>query len=247
MERILEDSPRPTPRTIAVVYLLYFLIAPFALFLTKGLIVLSDPVTTANNIIAHQSLYRAAISAGLIGNIVYLALTALFYGLFRPVNRSVSLFAAFSSLVGCTVQIFAAILQLAPPALLADTQLASAYTVAQLQTAAVLSLKLYVQTFHISFVLFSLFDFLIGYLIYKSTFLPRFIGVLWMIAGLVWLTYLWPPAASSIRYLVLPVGGLPELILMVWLFVKGVDVARWREKAGRAPPAEYSHAWHSEL
>jgi len=231
MERILEDSPRPTPRTIAVVYLLYFLTAPIALFLTKGLVVLSDPVTTANNILAHESLYRSGVAVGLLGNAVYIALTALLYGLFRPVNRSLSLLAAFFSLVGCTVQIFAAMLQLAPPALLADEQLASAYAVAQVQTAPLLSLKLYVQTFHISFVLFALFDFVIGYLIYNSTFLPRIIGVLWMIAGIAALTYLWPPLTNSLRYVILPVAGIAELILMVWLFVKGVRLPKWREKA----------------
>jgi hypothetical protein len=155
----------------------------------------------------------------------------LLYALFRPVNRSLSLLAAFFSLVGCTVQIFAAMLQLAPPALLADEQLASAYTVAQVQTAALVALKLYVQTFHISFVLFALFDLVIGYLIYNSTFLPRIIGVLWMIAGVGALTYLWPPLANSLRYVILPVAGIAELILMVWLFVKGVDLPKWREKA----------------
>lgn len=72
---------------------------------------------------------------------------------------------------------------------------------------------------------------LIGILIYRSTFLPRFLGVLMMLAGLGWLTNLWPTLANSLApYNLLP-GIFGEGVLIVWLLVKGVDVQRWREEA----------------
>jgi hypothetical protein len=72
---------------------------------------------------------------------------------------------------------------------------------------------------------------LIGILIYRSTFLPRFLGVLMMLAGLGWLTNLWPALANSLAPYSLMPGIFGEGVLIVWLLVKGVDVQRWREEA----------------
>jgi hypothetical protein len=137
-----------------------------------------------------------------------------------------SLLAAFVSLVGCTVQIFGGVFQLAPLVILADNQWLSAFQPEQLQAAALLCLKLYAQTFHISLVLFAFYDLLLGWLIFKSTFLPRALGVLLIFAGLGWLAFVWPPLATALSFLVLPLGALAEILLMLWLLVKGVNVSR---------------------
>ncbi|HMG11679.1 MAG TPA: DUF4386 domain-containing protein [Gemmatimonadaceae bacterium] len=232
MQPVVEASPHPTPRTIGVVYLLYFLTAVAGALLMKGLVVPTDAVVTAQNLLAHESLYRAGWEVGLVANAFYIAVTALFYGLLAPVNRSMAVMMAFFSLVGCIVQIFGGMLQIAPFTIMGDTQMAGAFTVAQLQSAVLLSFKLYPLVFHISLVLFALFDFLLGYLIYESTFLPRFLGVWFMIAGVVGLIFLWPPLGTALRFVIIPIGGIAEIVLMLWLIVKGVDVSRWREKAG---------------
>jgi len=232
MQPIVEDSPRPAARTIAVVYLLYFLTGIFGVFLMKGLVVPTDAVATAQNLLAHGTLYRSGWEIGLVANGLYIAVTALFYGLLAPVNRSLAMMMALFSVAGCIVQIFGGMLQLIPLTILGETQLSGAFTAAQLQAAALLSFKLYPQIFNISFVLFAGFDFLLGYLIYKSTFLPRFIGVWFMIGGAVCLIFLWPPLATQLRFVIIPIAGTAELALMLWLLVKGVDVPRWREKAG---------------
>jgi uncharacterized protein DUF4386 len=225
----------PKARTIGVVFLLYFLTAFFASFLTKGLVVPGDAAATANNILAHEALYRSGFAVGLIANVLYIAVTALFYRLFGPVNWSLSAMAAFCSLVGCAIQIFGGLLQLAPFLILRDSQLSNVFTVEQLQAAALLGLKLYNQVFHISFILFGFFMLLLGYLIFRSTFLPRILGVLWMCAGVGALTFVWPPLATALwSYVVLPLDGLAELSLMLWLIVKGVNVSRWQEKGGTA-------------
>jgi hypothetical protein len=234
VETIVADSPRPTARTVAVVYLLYFLTAALGAFLMRGLIVPTDAVATAQNLLAHQSLYRSGFEVGLVANTVYLAVTALFYGLLAPVNRTLAMMMAFFGVVGSAIQIFAGLLQLAPLTILPDTQLATAFTVTQLQAAVMLSYKLYTQTFYISLVLFALFDILLGYLIYESTFLPRAIGALLVIAGVAWLSVLWPPLAMSIRPAVIAIGGIAEIILMGWLLLKGVDVSKWRKVTASA-------------
>src|SRR6204780_3182240 len=113
MKRIAEASPRPRARITGVVYLLYFLTAVFGEFFMRGLVVSGDATATANNILAHQPLFRLGLAIGLIAIACYIAVTALFYGLFRPVNRTLSLLAAFFSLVGCAITAFGSVFQLA--------------------------------------------------------------------------------------------------------------------------------------
>ncbi len=80
--------------------------------------------------------------------------------------------------------------------------------------------------------LFGGFDLLIGTLIVRSGFLPRIFGVLMVLAGLSWLTYLWPPLADELSRAVQPLGFLAEMVLMVRLLAKGVKEKRWRVLAG---------------
>ena len=94
MERSVEASPCPRARITGVVYLSYFLTAVCGEFLLKGLVVHGDAAATANNILAHQPLFRLGLATGLIATACYVAVTALFYGLFKAVNRSLSLLAA---------------------------------------------------------------------------------------------------------------------------------------------------------
>jgi hypothetical protein len=146
--------------------------------------------------------------------------------LFEPVNRTVSLLAAFFGLVGCAIQIFGTLFQLAPLADLGEASFSSAFTLQQLQVLALLLLKLRVQTVEIALPFFALYDLLIGYLIYKANFLPRILGALMMLAGLGWLTYVWPPLAASLSRYVQPLGFLAEFLLMPWLMVRGIAVPR---------------------
>jgi hypothetical protein len=142
MERIAEASPRFKARIAGVSYLLTFLTGGFALFV-RG---------------------RLGFAAGLIAGACYIAVTLLFYYIFKPVNRSLSLLAAFFSLVGCAIGPLS-LFHLAPS--------------------------------HISpLVFFGFYCLLIGYLIFRSTYLPRILGALMAFAGLGWLTFLSPPLAK---------------------------------------------------
>jgi hypothetical protein len=230
MERITEGSPYPHARTIGVIYLLYFLTAFFAAFLTKGLVVPGDATATAHSILAHEALYRSGFAVDLIANALYIALTALFYRLFEPVNRSISLLAAFFSLVGCAIQIFGGVFRLAPFLLLGNSQLSNVFTVEQLQTVALLSLMLHAETFKIALILFAFYDLLLGYLIFRSTFLPCILGAFLMCAGMGWLTFVWPPLANALSSYIMALGGLAEIFLMLWLLVKDVNVQRWKKQ-----------------
>jgi len=82
-------------------------------------------------------------------------------------------------------------------------------------------------------VFFGLQCLLVGYLIFRSTFLPRILGVLMAFAGLGWLTFLWPPLAHTLRPYNLVPGMIGEGLVIVWLLVKGLDAPRWEQQAWR--------------
>jgi len=183
MERIAEASPRPRARITGVIYLLYFLTAVSAeVFVGRSRLVLYDAV----NLIAHA---------------FYIAVTLLFYYLFKPVNRSLSLLAALFSLAGCA------------------NDLLDLFRLAHYKIN--------------SLVFFGPYCLLIGYLIFRSTFLPRILGVLMALAGLGWLIFLTPLANHLSTYLKV-LGFLAEMSLMLWLIVKGVNVQKWKEQARAA-------------
>ena len=156
---------------------------------------------------------RSGPAVNLVSTACYLAATVLVYGLLKPVNRSLSLLAAFCSLVGCVLGASSFLL---PPGARAAT---------------------------IAFAFFGLHCLLVGYLILRSRFLPRAVGVLMAFGGLGWLTFsvatlLSPTFARSLSpYIMIP-GILGEVSLTLWLLVVGVNVPRWNAQAGLAfPPA----------
>jgi hypothetical protein len=214
--------------------LLYFLTAIIGEFFLRGLVVDGDAAATANNILAHESLFRLGLATGLISTAFYVAVTALFYDLFKTVSRSLSLLAAFFSLVGCAILAFASLFQLAPLVVLGGSQYLSVFKVEQLRALALMFLELNTQAGNICVVFFGVYCLLIGNLIFRSTFLPRLLGVLMALAGLGWLTFLSPPLANHLSPYNLVLGFLAELALMLWLLVRGVNVQRWKEQASAA-------------
>src|SRR5712671_6339571 len=179
-DRIEKGSPRLKARIARVSYLLVFLTGGFALFVSG----------------------RFGPSAGLIAGACYIAVTLLFYGIFKPVSRNLSLLAAVISLLGIIIGPLS-LLHLVP------------FSVSPL-------------------VFFGFYCLLIGYLILRSTFLPRILGVLMVFAGLGWLTFLSPPFAKFLSpYNFIP-GLLGEGALTFWLLVMGVNVERWTKQASAA-------------
>jgi hypothetical protein len=223
-------------RIVGMVYLLYFVTA----FVGQGFIQQvgingSDAATTAKNLVAHEAAFSAGIAFGLISLAFYIALTALFYQVFRPVSRTLALLAAFFGLVGCTLQASGSVFQGA--SLLIARSGNSLGAVTTDQALALVLLKLNTQANAVDFVFFALFLLVNGYLILRSTFLPRFLGVFLMLAGLAGLTVLWPPLANSVLLYIEVLAGVAEGLLMLWLLVMGVNIQRWKEQAEQATAA----------
>jgi hypothetical protein len=140
--------------------------------------------------------------ANLLANACYIAVTLLFYDLFKPVNRNLSLLAEFFSLVGCAIGVLS-LLNLAPSPIN-------------------------------PLVFFGIYCLLIGYLIFRSTFLPPILGALMAFGGLGWLSFVSPPLAKDLSPYNLAPGILGEGILALWLLVMGVNAQRWQDQARAA-------------
>ncbi len=235
---IPEVSPRVKARMAGVFYLIAGQAYAFAEFSVRGkLVVFSDAAATAHNILAHESLYRRGFAAELISAVFFITVTLLFYDLFKPVNRRLSLLAAFFSLVGCAVQALSSLFHLAPLIVLGGEQFLPAFKVEQLQSLALMFLMLRTQATNIYMVFFGWYNLLLGYLIFRSTFLPRILGVFLAIAGLSYQIFLSPPLATYLfPYIMAPAGALGELSLMLWLIVMGVNAQKWKEQASLRRP-----------
>jgi hypothetical protein len=194
-----------------------------------------NAAVTAANILGHERLFWLGFVLSLIGVAFHIAWAFLMYELLKPVNKSLSLLAAFVILVGCAIQALVSLLYLAPLLILQGGSSVSAFTPEQLQALALLFLKLNQYAFNIDLVFYGIWCVLTGYLIFKSTFLPRILGVLLAIGGLGYATFLYPPLAN---YLFVPyiaaAAALGEIPLELWLIVRGVNGQRWKEQASAA-------------
>jgi hypothetical protein len=141
-----------------------------------------------------------SLAASLAGTGCYVVVTAILYGLLKPVSGGLSLLAALFSLAGCTVG-FLGLLNLPKP--------------------------------HVSeLVFFGFYCLLLAYLIFRSTFLPKFLSLLLTITGLGWLTFLSPALGRHLFNPYLMIGGLAgEGSLTLWLLVFGVNAQRWNERS----------------
>jgi hypothetical protein len=153
------------------------------------------------------------------------------------VNRTFSLLAAFFSLVGCALWAVGSLFQLAALAILRDGGSSSSLTGDQAQALALAFLNLYSQALSIGIVFFGFYCLLIGYLIVRSTFLPRIVGALLALTGVGYLTYLYPPLQQALSAYLPVTNLLGEAALTLWLLVVGVNAPRWTEQARAAEAA----------
>lgn len=231
---VAAPSPRSQANIAGAFYLLTFITSGVMIFADNRIVVAGDAAATAANVMAHSPLLQWRFAAELLATASYVAVTALFYPLFKPVNRTVSLLAAFFSLTGCAVGAFGSFFDLAPLAVLGGAPYLRVFNPQQLQAMAYLSFKLHAQLFNVGIVFFGFYCLLIGYLIFRSRFLPRILGILMAIAGAGWLTFLVPQLATSLAPFNMLPGIVGEGSLTVWLLVIGVNVQRWTEQAAEA-------------
>ena len=228
-----QQRPQFYARLCGVLYLYIIVAGMFAeLFVRSKLIVPTDAAATASNIMANEFLFRLGFSGELLHLAFDVVVAVLLYALLRPVDRNIALLAALMRFACDIVLAVASLSHFAALKLFADAEYLKTFTPDQLHTLALVALKLHGDGYAISLVFFGFACLALGYLIFRSGFLPKTIGALMAVAGACYLvnsfTHFLSPAFGATLFpaIFVPIF-VAELSLAVWLTVKGVNVAEW--------------------
>jgi len=202
-------------------------------YVPSKLIVSGDATATARNITTFNSLFRLGFATYLVEALCDVALALILYVLLRPVQKNLALLAAFFGLISTALYAVAELFYFAAGIILAGADYLKSFSPDQLSALALLSLKMFGYGGGIFMVFYGVASVLRGYLIFRSGYLPRFLGVLLMLAGLGFIMknfalVLVPAYASDAFLLPMFVAGVA---LTVWLLVRGIDVPKWEAKA----------------
>jgi len=156
----------------------------------------------------------------------------MLYKLLKPVSKDIAVLMVVVSLMGIPIAMLNELTQLGVLQLLSGADYLTVFTTAQLQALAYLFLRLHSYGIDIAFIFSGLWLFPLGYLVFKSGFLPRILGVLLIIGGFGYLIdvfagFLFPGSNLSIGL----ITGLSEIFFLLWLLIKGVNVEKWEKRA----------------
>jgi hypothetical protein len=232
----VENCPQRYARTGGVLYLAIIVLGAFAEgVVTNKLVVSGDAAATAHNILAAPGLWRLGVAGDFIVVLCAVPFLWIEYLLLRPVSKQLVLLAVLFNVVSLAVEAISKLFLLLVLPTLGSADYLTAFEPQQLQVLASLALKSHDIAFNIALVFFGFTCLVDGYLIFKSGYLPRLIGVLMQIAGLSYLIACFAALfAPTFADLILPAILLPPLIgessFCLWLLVRGVNVAKWNER-----------------
>ena len=236
-DRASGTSPQVYARVAGLIFLLIALMTPFAeFFVRQGLIVPGDVAATAANIVASAALFRAGFASDLAIFAIEVAQAAVLYVLFRPVSRTLALVMSFAKLAMATLLGLNLLNMHTALQLLTGAEYAAAFDTGQRQALAFVFLSAQRSGYALGMVFFGLYLAVMGYLVYRSGFLPRILGLLSVVAALGYLAnsftvFLVPDYADTLAVVVVVAALIGELPLTFWLLIKGVNVERWHRRA----------------
>jgi len=228
------NSLNKSARVAGFLYLLANLPAPFALvFLPAQLIVRGDAAATASNILASESLFRLGIVGLLFNSIVNIFLVLALYQLLNVVNKYMASLMVIFMLVVVPIGMLNELNNLAVLQLLSGAEYLNVFTTEQLRALMYFFLRLHGQGLNIAQIFWGLWLFPMGYLVFKSGFLPRILGLLLMIGcfGYVIQSFL---AFLGYNVSIIFYTSWGELLLVLWLLIKGVNVEHWKNRAAES-------------
>lgn len=230
----MEDKMNPNrlARMAGLLYVIPWVLSIFAFMLRQNLIVPGDAATTANNIMASESTFRLSIVSDLIVQAVFVFLVLLLYKLLKPVNKDHAALMVILFLVSVPIAMLNMLNQAAAFLLLSGADHLTPFTTDQSQALVPLFLNLHEVGIMIAYIFWGLWLFPLGYLVFKSGFLPRILGILLMISCFGYLIdfftfFLFPNFGVAINTFT----GWAELFLCLWLVIMGVNVEQWEKRA----------------
>ena len=223
------NSRKNLARIAGLLYLIVIATGLFAeVFVRQALHVSGDALATANNIKMSEMLYRLGFVADLTNFICGLPCVLILYILFKPVNKNLMILALFFVIIQTAIIAVNLLNQIAPLLFLINASYLTAFSPDQLATLSMTALNLQAQGYGIGLVFFGFYCLIIGYLIVKSRFLPRILGVLYAIAGLAYLInsftlFLFPKLSPTVFPIIAVPAFIGELSFCLWLCIKAAS------------------------
>ncbi len=229
-----EINPQVYARVGGVLYLVIIALGMIEeLFIRNRITVGGDAAATFANLKKMEMLWRTGIAIEMVLLIITIALSVILYVLTRPVHKELALLALLFGSIATAVESAYSIQLVEALFPLGSNAYLTAFTPAQLQAMTMLAMKAHIIGFGISLLLFGPFFLVTGYLIFKSGYFPKPIGVLYQLAGLAYMfngfVLLLAPQFAGKAFLIM--GGpvfIGETSFAVWLLVKGVGIEGWR-------------------
>ncbi len=215
---------KKTARIAGALYLLFIVVTAVEKIIHTKLIVFGDAAITANNILASEGLFRIGFLCDILAGLLFFFTAWVLYVLLKPVNKTIALLFLLLNLGGAVVQILNTLNLLSTMLFLSGSDYLKFFQVEQLQSLALFFLKSHENGFTIAQFFFSAWLFPLGYLVYKSGYLPKFLGIILMVECFGWLLYplqffLFP--SVIITYFSSAVGFIGEFSLTLWLLIMG--------------------------
>jgi hypothetical protein len=224
--QVTDPLPRKTARIAGLFYLIFIVTTVLASYIRGTFIVDGDAAATANNIVASQGLFRLGFVTELVSAVFFLLAAWALYVLLKPVNKNLALLFLLLNLGGVAVECLNALNLYAALQFLSGANYLSVFQTGQLQAMAMSSLNLYTNGFLIAQIFFSAWLLPLGYLVYKSRFLPRLLGLLlildffgnisWFLQGFLL------PDYKILAYPGNAISFIAEISLTAWLLIMAV-------------------------
>ena len=214
---------------------LYLLLVPFGFFGGEYILSITVPgnaVATVSNIMAHTLLFRLSVLSALITPIVTVLVALFLYKLFKSVNKNQAVLMVIFALAALPIAMLSELNHFAVLLLLNGTEYLKVFSVDQLYSQVMFFLDLGHYGAFIATIFWGLWLLPMGYLVFKSGFLPRIIGVLLIIAGFGYIIdsaalFLLPDLNIDISQFTF----YGELLMLLWLLIKGVNVEQREKRA----------------
>jgi hypothetical protein len=235
--KTLEPSPQVYARIGGLAYLIIIAAGVMGeIFIRSKVIVPDNAIATTNNISASPLLWRIGIFGDLVMHVFDLVVGIVYYTLLKRVNKDLALLSLLFGLIQTAVLV-ANKMNLMMPLFLSDNDnYLKAFTQQQLQALSYLSVKAHEYGFGVGLIFFGFECLIDGYLIFRSEFLPRTLGVMIFIAGMCYLTnsflLLFSPKLEGLLFPIIlgPLAFIGEFSMCLWLIVKGVNMKKWEER-----------------
>ena len=217
-------------------YLINITLGFFAIGYVPGMLLSNNVHTTAQNLLEHEQLYRFGLVAHIIILLTNFPLAAIIpRKLFKPVNKSVALLVVLLTVVATAIEASNILNQFMPLVIAGNKQFMADFNAAQLDSLAFMFHRLQDVGVNLAFAFFGFYGMCTGYLIFKSTFLPKIIGVFMAIGGACYAfssftSFLAPELSPRLfPYIQIP-SGLAQLTLCLWFLIAAVNAKKWEEK-----------------